>query len=111
VDNSSTAGQRLRKIQFEKICNMTLKIRGVASSLKLGEQKNGQLWPAREREPITGVCEQSSSGGPGGIALGRGSGNDFGTKAHISCAVLMLVVVVDLTETTRQRHTFNTAAI
>jgi len=58
-----------------------------------------------------GLRAESSSGVPGGIALGRGSGNDFGTKAHISCAVLMLVVVVDLTETTRQRHTFNTAAI
>jgi len=31
--------------------------RGVGGSLKLGEQKGGLLWRAREREPVTGGLE------------------------------------------------------
>jgi len=54
-----------------------LSIRGVGSSLKLGEQKGGLLRRAREREPITGVWGRAHSGGPGGRAPGGRSGELF----------------------------------
>ena len=51
--------------------------RGVGSSLKLGEQKGGLLWRAREREPKTGVWGQSpqreSRGTAPGDVRGRSS--------------------------------------
>ena len=39
---------------------------GVASSLKLGEQKAGLVWRARERETITGVWGTAPSRGSTG---------------------------------------------
>ena len=47
--------------------------RGVGNSLKLGEQKGGLVWRARQRESRpNGGLGQSPSGGPGGRAPGRG---------------------------------------
>ena len=73
---------------------------GRHNRLKLGKQKSGLLWRAREREPM---------GIRGGKAPPR-SWRHFSMSTRF-CAVLELVVVADLAEATRQRRTFGTAAI
>ena len=77
--------------------------------MKLGEQKGRLLWRAQEREPITGVWVQSPQ--PGCRGRSPPEADSILVPSTHFCAVLELVVVADLTEATRQRRTFDTAAI
>jgi len=62
------------EIMQHDVCTCILFVRGVASSLKLGEQKGGLLWQVRECEPIMGICGQCPQRGSRGRASGGGSG-------------------------------------
>jgi len=54
---------------------VSVRDRGVGSSLKLEEQKGGLLWRTREREPIKrGSGGTAPSGSPGCRAPGEGQG-------------------------------------
>ena len=96
---------------------VSVRDRGVGSSLKLEEQKGGLLWRTREREPIK---RGSGAQPPAGVQAAeppvrvRGKAPEAGdilVPEHTFLRCPDLLVVADLTEATRQRRTFDTAAV
>jgi len=82
--------------------------------LKLGEQKGRLLWRAQERGGLGAEPPAGLQGAEPPVRVrGRSppEADSILVPSTHFCAVLELVVVADLTEATRQRRTFDTAAI
>jgi len=71
--------------------------------LKLEEQKGGVL--------LASAGARTYNGGPGGRVTPTEADGILVLEYTFFCAVLELVVVADLTKATRQRRTFDTAAV